>query len=703
MLSPFLLGTAAQAQIPRINTFYPIGGKAGSTVTVEVRGASLDGGGVVMVNAPGVSGTLVPTGSKGDDTFRPVWEAKCGTCHELRSPGNRSMTAAQWQATVTRMIKVRQAPIAPADEQKIVKFLQSAAASGQMAAQVKIDPDTLPGLYELRLVTTHGVSTAGLFEVGNLPEIQGVNGRRETAQIVKLPIIANGTLAAKAERHYYRFEAKQGQRLVFDLKGFRYNDLSQMFFNPQLRLYDSTGKEIVENHGHYELDPLIDWKCPADGAYTLEVRDLLGNGNPSSVYRLRMGQLPYDTVLYPPAAQKESKASLQIVGENTESQQTQFTLPTPDRVGVQSVGSPFGPQNIYVSPYPVVRAEAKPSSPIALPAAFAGRFTGPGAADTFTVQGNGPTEFEAYAARIGSPALVHISLQNAKGQTLGNANGDNRMRIDLDPKQTYTLKVDQPAEKNSPNFVYCVEARPSHPEIECVVHPSNVTLRPGTSAAVQVVLKRRDGVKGEILLTATDLPPGVHASPRAIPPDRNDVLFILTADSSAKQVELPFQIKATVVAQGAEYSTQATPEDVYQMNNQPYYVARTNCVVGVRGTADYKVTFEDAPIKVHPRKGFPFKVKVNRLGTFKGPVTVKVEGLPSGWVANPETIQPDKTEVSLLIRPDGNNTQPFMTRDPALAPMRAVVVTNSDEFEFVAGTVLVQKDDRPDSKDDKND
>ncbi len=693
---------AAQAQIPRINTFYPVGGKAGTTVTVEVRGSSLDGGGVVMVNAPGMTGTLVPGGSKGDDTFRPVWEAKCGTCHELRSPGNRSLTPAQWTATVDRMVKVRQAPIAPADQQKIVKFLAAAAASGQMAAQLKIAPDTLPGLYEVRLVTTRGVSTAGLFEVGSLPEVQGVNGRRETAQVVTLPVVANGTMAARSERHYYRFEAKQGQRLVFDLKGYRYNDLTQLFFNPQLRLFDGTGKEIVENHGYYDLDPLIDWKCPADGPYTLEVRDLLGSGNPSSVYRLRMGQLPYDTVLYPPAAQMASTASLQVLGKNTETLQTGFTLATPGHTGVQEVSSPFGPQAFYVSPYAVVRADANPSAPVALPAAFAGHFAGPGSSDTFRVQGEGPVEFEAYAARLGSPALVHLSVQNAKGQNIANLNGDNRIRINLEANQTYTLKVDEPSAKLGPNFVYCIEARPAHPEVELVVHPSNVTLRPGTSAAVHVVLTRRDGVNGEILLTANDLPPGVHANPKAIPGDRNDVLFILTADASAVPTEKPFQITATVVAKGAEYSTQAVAQDVYQMNNQPHYVVRSSCVVGVRGKSDYTVAFEDAPIRVHPRKGFPFKVKLTRLGTFKGPVQVKVEGLPSGWVANAETIQPDKNEVTLLVRPDGNNTQPFLTRDPKMTPMRAVVIANADEFEFVSGTVAVLKDDRPDTKDDKN-
>ena len=45
----------------------------------------------------------------------------------------------------------------------------------------------------------------------------------ESAQRVTLPCVANGSLAANAERHYYRFSAKRGERLVFDLKAFRFD------------------------------------------------------------------------------------------------------------------------------------------------------------------------------------------------------------------------------------------------------------------------------------------------------------------------------------------------------------------------------------------------------------------------------------------------------------------------------------------------
>src|SRR5690242_12222085 len=92
-----------RAQIPRINTLFPIGGRAGTTVDVEIRGSSLEGANLLMVHGPGVTGTVQPGDGKADETNKPVWQAKCQSCHELRSPANRSMTPAQWTATVERM------------------------------------------------------------------------------------------------------------------------------------------------------------------------------------------------------------------------------------------------------------------------------------------------------------------------------------------------------------------------------------------------------------------------------------------------------------------------------------------------------------------------------------------------------------------------------------------------------------------------
>src|SRR5580658_8605019 len=194
LLLSIVTASAASAQIPRINTFYPIGGRIGTTVNLEIRGSSLNGANKLIVQGAGISGTVAPSGSAQDEAAKPVWQSKCGSCHDLRSPANRSMTPEQWVATVDRMIKVRNAPINPADSDKIKQYLSGAAKSGKLTATVKISTDAVPGVYEMRVVTPVGVSTAALFEVGNLPEVAALNNTRNTAVAITTPCVVNGSI-----------------------------------------------------------------------------------------------------------------------------------------------------------------------------------------------------------------------------------------------------------------------------------------------------------------------------------------------------------------------------------------------------------------------------------------------------------------------------------------------------------------------------
>src|SRR4051812_18881446 len=92
--------SGAGAQTPTINTFFPIGGQAGKTVEVEIRGASLENATGMLVHGSGLMGSVGVSTGKTDEAGKQVWQSKCATCHELRSPANRSMTTAQWSATI---------------------------------------------------------------------------------------------------------------------------------------------------------------------------------------------------------------------------------------------------------------------------------------------------------------------------------------------------------------------------------------------------------------------------------------------------------------------------------------------------------------------------------------------------------------------------------------------------------------------------
>ncbi len=699
------IAAAAFAETPSINTFFPIGGQAGKTVEVEIRGSSLDGATGLLVHGAGISGSVGVSGGKADEAGRQVWQSKCGSCHELRSPANRSLTTAQWSATIDRMIKVRQAPINAAEAEKISAYILGQARNGRLTAQIKIADDCIPGLYELRVVTQKGVSTAGLFEVGSLPEVVAVNNTRQTAQAIKLPCVANGCLAANSERHFFRFDAVKGKRLVFNLKGFRYKEESVLFFNPNLRLYDSSGKEIEENHGYYDLDPLIDWTCPADGAYTLEVRDLLGRGNPGSVYRLTMGEVPYDTLLYPTAAQVGTSAAVHLVGKNTESVETKATLPMPTRPGLQQVWSPFGSMPFFVSAFPVVTDQAKPAPSTKIPASFSGHIGQPGETMTFPITGEGPSEFELFSGRLSSPGNFAVTLLAPDGKSIGRMGSDGRMNAKLEAGKAYSLKVEEVTGKGGREYTYAIEARPAHPHLEVAARPGNISLRPGIATAVEVIVTKRDNIAGDITIRAENLPAGVTALPAVIPPDRNNTFLILGASAGAKPVEGPIQIVATGGGPLGPTTVTAEPQEIYVIQNQPRPRKVAENVVAVRGEAEFLAAFQSQdPIKVHPKKIVEVKIKLQRRDTFKGNIAARLDGLPRGWVCYPETVGPDKTEMTLRIRPNGDDTRPFLNRDPKMSPIRCVLLASSEgfgqnNFIFAYGWAVCVKSDAPD--DDK--
>ena len=115
---------------------------------------------------------------------------------------------------------------------------------------------------------------------------------------------------------YFQFDGYEGDRFVFEVKAFRLNNASQQFFHPVITLFDADGEELARNTGFYSLDPLIDYTIQTDGTYYLGIRDLLYGNNPSSVYRLSMGTIPYNTYIFPPAGKIGTTVNAVLGGEN---------------------------------------------------------------------------------------------------------------------------------------------------------------------------------------------------------------------------------------------------------------------------------------------------------------------------------------------------------------------------------------------------
>ena len=354
--------------VPRLNSLFPAGGQLGTTIEIAIQGSDLEGAHTLIIDGePGITAQLHPGGGAVDDTYKPVFEANCGQCHELRSPNNRSMTPAQWETTVRRMVTEKGAEIKAEAQSQIIAYLTSAArASGGLTAQLSITSDAPIGMREIRVVGKHGTSTAWPFEVSQTADVLETesNNTPETATIIGLPSLINGLINPSGDEDYYVFEGAKGQRCVFSVNAYRLNNISQQFFNPTLSLFDAKGVELARSNGFYSLDPLLDSTLPADAFYVLRIRDLLHRGNPDSVYRLTGGVLPYNTYLFPaggtlPNGERLSKEEAErfygpptppeanivqcvIGGENLPQTEWQVELTADEQLGLKQIRTPYG-------------------------------------------------------------------------------------------------------------------------------------------------------------------------------------------------------------------------------------------------------------------------------------------------------------------------------------------------------------------------
>ena len=168
-------------------------------------------------------------------------------------------------------------------ERRTFEFVQTpacASLASVVIVEVTIARDAQPGEREIRLVTLRGVSNPLAFHVGQVPELsrkpmltaslqvlgkeaQALRKRlpSEAEDRIAVPCTVNGQIAS-GEVNRYRFQARQGQRLVITTLGRQLvpfiADAVPGWFQPVLVLYDANGKEVAYDDDYrFNPDPTI--------------------------------------------------------------------------------------------------------------------------------------------------------------------------------------------------------------------------------------------------------------------------------------------------------------------------------------------------------------------------------------------------------------------------------------------------------------
>lgn len=425
------------------------------------------------------------------------------------------------------------------------------SAADRATFQVVLPNGVVPGLHGCRVHSRDGSSPLSLLLVDDLPTIAEAagNSKPEAAQAVTVPCGIDGHVDNLA-RDFFRFEAKKGQRLSFEVFARRIGSP----LDPVIFLYREDGRELAYSDDTANLsgDCQLSYPFDADGTYILEIRDIRYAGSSKHVYRLRIGDIPCVQAAYPLAVQRGVTTEVTLVGTDAEGLKPQplnvpadwpfAWLPVADS-GSESSGSAFA--TVIVSDTPEF-LETEPNNALdqanaaALTNSFNGRFDMPGDVDLFRFKAmkGQKARFQGMTRDQGSPADLVLRILDANGKQLARADDNGIVEGHIDhtfaEEGDYLLEVTDLLRRAGSDYVYRIAVHDLSPTFELRVDGETLNVpRKGGTATVPVTVTRQ-GYTGEIAVEVTGLPEGLAAAPLVIGPSRTAGVLTITASDAAE-------------------------------------------------------------------------------------------------------------------------------------------------------------------------
>jgi hypothetical protein len=149
------------------------------------------------------------------------------------------------------------------------------------------------GLHEMQLPLGTRLANPTEVVVSDVPLVNETSGPHDTvksAQSVTTPAGINGRLLKEGESDIFAFQAKRGQALSFEV----FSRRAGSPLDSAIRILDARGRTLLEGddspeEGRLSADASIEgWSPPADGTYAIEIRDLLQRGGAEFVYFLKI-------------------------------------------------------------------------------------------------------------------------------------------------------------------------------------------------------------------------------------------------------------------------------------------------------------------------------------------------------------------------------------------------------------------------------
>lgn len=424
---------------------------------------------------------------------------------------------------------------------------------------VNIAADTPPGVYDARVMSRLGVSSARAFTVGTLPEVVRVksNNTLETALPLNIGSICNATMTQRA-MDFYSFKGVKGQSVAVECAATGIDS----HLTPVLVVADAKGADLKVNR----TGGMIDFTPPADGTYLIKVSDLTYQGGARYFYRLALQTSPatpqpqtqtVSTMSWPPAGLAAKAAAQESEPNNQEAQK--ITLPC-------DISGAFFPA-ADVDSYEFTAKKGE-TWWVEVASARLGLNTDPFALVQQVKNGKASDVAELYD--IPPPMKISSNGYSYDGPPYDAGSTDVLGKFTAKEDGTYRLQVRDlfGGTRNEPRNIYRLIVRRAAPDFALAAWAVHMTLRngdrsalskplalrQGDARALEVVVQRRDGFDGEIEISMENLPPGVSAAGLKIGKGKAYGHLIITSDEHAPHGFSLAKITGSAVIDGKQVS-----------------------------------------------------------------------------------------------------------------------------------------------------
>ena len=578
-------------------------------------------------------------------------------------------------------------------------------ANTKVWVRLEIAPDAPIGPHYFRLVTPRGGSNLMLFRVGDLPDIEEAepNDTFEKSNRIQAPVTINARMAVDEDIDMYRFGARAGESLMFDLLAARNGSGGDL----ALTLLDAGGHIVKHSEDHFLWDPFISFTCKKTGEYFLAVRPLDGRGNPDFAYQLTIRPGPYLASIFPLGGRQGTAPELMVRGqmlgeemlgeemlagakrievERGLDQGLKFTAlrSAADAATVQvnvAKDAPLGvhhlrlltgagwsnPVKFFVGDLPEL-IEAEPNDAlgqlqrVTLPATVNGRIERKGDVDrfAFTAAACEQLIFEVKAEELGSPLDTHLALYNGKGNELAsNDDADPNNRLNRDARLEfsfleagdYSLAIRDLSRLGGPDYGYRLTIRKPAPSFSLSFDTDRPIVERGGAGALKITAKRWEGFDEEIALEVMGLPKTISASPAVIKKGETQASINLKCESGATSEVFPIRvvgeakIKEQAVKQLARMQARVSGVG-------PGFTTTQISEVLLAITEPVHFNLEVGATQVPLVRGgsAEFTVTAKRREGFKTPIALVVENLPAGVTAEEVRIGEDRNHAVVKLK-----------------------------------------------------